>query len=274
MTTPSTSTTVNPPIAAVSLKLPPFWPNDPLIWFMQVEAQFLTRGVTSEETRYAYVISSPQPSIAQEVRDILINPPSTQPFTVLKEELIKRTSESEKKRLQKLLTTEELGDRKPSQLLRRMQQLLGECKLETSIFKQLFLQRLPGNVQLVLASTADDVNIEQLAKLADKIVEVTPLPSHVATVTTGESSPSQATQFQQLAEQITLLQAQVSALSSQPQRRSRSQSRDRHRRTRSPSPDTLCWYHRKFGANAHKCTKPCSFTTPASSSSGNGPASN
>ena len=100
------------PVSAVSLKLPPYWPNDPVIWFAQVEAQFLTRGITAELTKYSYVIASLQPSIAQEVRDLLINPPQDQPYAKLKDELIKRTSESEQKRLQKLLTTEELGDKK------------------------------------------------------------------------------------------------------------------------------------------------------------------
>ncbi|XP_038073042.1 uncharacterized protein LOC119741363 [Patiria miniata] len=110
------------PVSAVALKLPPYWPNDPVIWFAQVEAQFLTRGIKSELTKYSYVIASLQPSIAQEVRDLLVNPPADNPYSKLKEELIKRTSESERKRLQKLLTTEELGDKKPSQLLRTMEQ--------------------------------------------------------------------------------------------------------------------------------------------------------
>ena len=79
-----------------------------------------------------------------------------------------------------MLISEELGDRKPSQLLRRMKQLLGENKLEDRILRQLFLQRLPQNVHLILASSSDTVYLEQLAVIADKIIEVAPPPTVAA----------------------------------------------------------------------------------------------
>ena len=140
----------SPPLtAAVSIKLPPYWSNDPALWFSQVEAQFTTRGITSETTKYAHVVGSLQPEVAQEVRDLLINPPAENPYIRLKSELVKRTSASEQQRLHQLLNAEQLGDRKPTQLLRRMQQLLGERQLEPSIMTQLFLQRLPTNAQAV-----------------------------------------------------------------------------------------------------------------------------
>ena len=136
---------ISPPQAvhAVSLKLPPYWPNDPIVWFAQVEAQFLTRNITSQSTQFAYVIASLPPEIAQEIRDILISPPPENPYEVLKATLIRRTSASEQKRLHQLLIAEELGDRQPSQLLRKMRQLLGDNVLEDGILRQLFLQRLP-----------------------------------------------------------------------------------------------------------------------------------
>ena len=44
--------------------------------------------------------------------------------------------------------------------------------MEESFLRQLFLQRLPNTAQVVLASTSDALSLEQLADLADKVLEV------------------------------------------------------------------------------------------------------
>ena len=275
-TAPSPSTLPHP-VAAVSLKLPPYWPNDPALWFAQVEAQFATRGITVPETKFAYVVSSLQPEIAQEVRDLLIDPPKTERYKTLKAELVRRTSTSEQKKLHQLLISEELGDRKPSQLLRRMKQLLGDGKLEERILKQLFLQRLPQTVQLILASTSDAVNIEQLADIADKIVEAAiPPVSSIATVSTHPQvaaaaavpPPVPPSEIQQLQMQVQQLTLQVQQLSSNMTERGREQRRrngrdNPQRQSRSPSTQRHaageCWYHWRFGKQAKKCIQPCTF---------------
>lgn len=67
-----------------------------------------------------------------------------------------------------------------------MQQLLGDkaSSTDSSFLRELFLQRLPANVRMILASTMDEssTDLERLADLADKVTEVAaPTVSAVAT---------------------------------------------------------------------------------------------
>ena len=165
-------------VAVINLKLPPFWPSDPEVWFAQLESQFATRGITAQKTKFEYIVASLSPEYATEVRDLILHPPATRPYDSLRDQLIKRTAASDRRRLQQLLHSEELRDRKPSQLLRRMQHLLGDSTAATdsAFVRGLFIQRLPANVRMVLASAADSTSLEDLAQLADRIVEAAPPP--------------------------------------------------------------------------------------------------
>ncbi|KAG0424809.1 hypothetical protein HPB47_027984 [Ixodes persulcatus] len=139
-----------------TLRFPKFWTADPQLWFAQVESQFTTSHITSQAQRFHHVVAALPPETAVDFRDIILEPPTTNPYNTLKAELIKRTSASEHRRLQQLLTSEELGDRTPSQLLRRLQQLLGEraATFDPALLRELFLQRLPNNVRIVLTSAS------------------------------------------------------------------------------------------------------------------------
>ena len=152
MNDPEPNISSTPSLAAVSIKLPPFCPADLEVWLAQTEAFFATRGITAQKTRFNYIVSSLSPEFAVEVRDVILKPPDESPYDALKTELIKRTAALEQRKLQELISGEEIGDRKPTQLLCRMQQLLGD-KLGTSaeaktFLREQFLQRLPVKTDL------------------------------------------------------------------------------------------------------------------------------
>lgn len=252
---PDTDPTPSGSISAVALKLPAFWPADPQLWFVQVESQFATRRITADMTKFHHVVSSLSPAIATEVRDLLITPPAEDAYNTLKAQLIRRTSASEEKRLQQLLTAEELGDRTPTQLLRRMEQLLGDkaSTIDASLLRELFLQRLPSNVRMVLAS-AGDIGLAKIAELADKIMEVA-APSPNISAVHARGIPDEVRELRAEVSRLADMVAQMQPL------RGRSTSRGRPRRqsrssSRADSGD--CWYHQRFGASARKCEPPCS----------------
>ena len=148
---------------------------------------------------------------------------------------------------------EELEDRKLTQLLRHKQQLLGDkaTALDPSFLRELFLQRLPTNVRLVLASTAEAISLQEFATLADKVMEV-------ATPTVAMVSPSYS-----LVAEISELKAEIAQVKQllKPRRSiSRTQAGSparAHSSLSTPNLD-LCWYHQKFGEAAKKCKPPCS----------------
>jgi len=72
--------------------------------------------------KFAHVIHVLPAQYASEVRDIILHPPE-EPYTVIKRELQKHVFLSKCQQLQQLLHVEDLGDRKPSQLLRQMLQI-------------------------------------------------------------------------------------------------------------------------------------------------------
>ena len=224
-------------INAVSLKIPPFWPADPLLWFAQVD----------------YVIAALSPEYATELRDLVLSPPEDELFKALKDALVQRTAGSEQQRLQQLFKTEELGDCKPTQLLRRMQQLLGDkaTGLNPSFMRELFLQCLPTNVRLVLALTAESITLQELANLADKVMEV-------ATPTMASVSPpdSLVAEISELKAEIAQVKRLLKSYRSTPCRRAGSPASTHLSLPTSIS--DLCLYHQKFGETAKKCKPPCS----------------
>uniref|UniRef100_A0A5S6Q704 Uncharacterized protein n=1 Tax=Trichuris muris TaxID=70415 RepID=A0A5S6Q704_TRIMR len=112
--------------------------------------------------------------------------------------------------------------------------------------------------------TESDTDLDKVAELADKILEVASAPGTTVPVNAGDSAMSQ------LVQRVDELSVQVASLrrwrsSSRP--RFRSISRRGHRRSQCPaSPmqqddndSRICWFHKRFGKRAKKCEPPCDF---------------
>ena len=139
-------------IAAAHInKLPEFWPDDPTLWFEQIEALFEINGITVDKTKFSYIL-------AYESR-----------YEKFKTRVIQGFSTSEEAKLRKLFKGQNLGDQKPSQFLVVLRNnASGQCN--NTILKSLFLEHLPESVRSILA-VSDSNDLYKLALMADKIME-------------------------------------------------------------------------------------------------------
>lgn len=244
-------TTVN----RVSVKVPPFWDENPKIWFAQVEAQFANSGVHSDVSKFNTVVAAIETRILAQVSDAILSPPPDGKYVYFKKVLLERFGASEQENIRRLISHIELGDKKPSQLLQEMTQL-GGGHLTDDFMQTLWLNRLPANTRAILqASTAD---LRGKAALADKILEVSDHYQVDMATSTTASAPTSA--IERRIEQIDRQLQQLLRRDRRDRSTHRAVSRNR-KRDRTPATNTtdLCWYHRKFGEDARKCRSPCTF---------------
>ncbi|XP_020299002.1 uncharacterized protein LOC109863195 [Pseudomyrmex gracilis] len=222
-----------------------------------INGQFTSCNVTDDHAKYAYVLSRLEPKQVREIKDVITQPPANRKYEAVKQALVQRLTDSKQQRIRQLLEHEELGDRKPSQFFCYLTTLAGNT-VSNDLLRTLWLGRLQPAMQAVLATRTED-NLNSVAEQADRIHEVNSRAVVVATTsqpTDAVASTSKSEQIEILTKQIAVLTQQVAKLMRQARTRRRSRDRSRPKQTKQ---NDNCYYHRRFGAEAKKCTQPCTY---------------
>ena len=208
-------------IHAVSLKLPEFWTDDPAVWFVRVEAQFRSRAITLDSTKFDYVVTALDNRTAAEVKAIICQPPPQNQYVALKTALISAFGKSQTQKDNELFSICGLGDRKPSSLLRKIESLNNDAD---TLRRAFFLAQLPSQVRAILASQKF-ADIHELALTADRIVEANNLPQPTVNTINRRKTPTN------------------------------------HVKRSGPVTDQpfICYFHRRFGPDARTCRPGCRF---------------
>nr|VZI37375.1 unnamed protein product [Spirometra erinaceieuropaei] len=180
-------------------------------------------------------------------------PGSYAPCSTLKAEILRLNSVSDRQRNHQLLKEESLGDRKPSELLRPMRSFLGDMLVDDKFVKKMFLERLPTDVQTILASGSQDLTVSQLAEMADRMIQVQRFQSPSVAQISSSSSVNE-----HLMKQVSAMADEMASLKLQLARLTSSRSRSRRRSRSRPRIADACWYHTNFGVNLQ-----CLWLSPA-----------
>ena len=277
-----------------SFRLPAYAPEEAELWLVQVECAFAVAGISDDHDKFRLLVANLPVHVASQVRDVITA--ETGSFSELKRALSTRLAQSRASRLEALLRDQQLGDRKPTQLLRSMQHMLGSSGHDLGLLRTLFLQRLPPTTRAALALLPEDSGIEDLASAADRFQEASgsaavaavcaptagvaaagatlaPPAGAVAAAgppaTCGCGNTGMAAAVTALTAAVARIEAVFQRGGTDTPRRGRSRSRPRRpappsagsaQPTTAATDEGYCWYHQKYGAEAHRCRPPCSWS--------------
>ena len=233
-----------------SVSIPYFLPDEPDLWFHQVEAYFMLKNIISDEEKFCYVISQLECKYAQLASNVIRKPPKEEKYETLKRTLIRKLNDSKSFRIIQWTRREELGGRTPSELLRDMQRYADD-RLSENLLRVLWQNHLSVTTRAVVSEI--DLPLEKLAEVADLI---------------HDSSPQVSTDIVELSRNVEDLKRLVSKCVSRSQGKlqNRQTQRQVSRRRSSPARNDHCWYHQVFDARATKCRSPCSYASHTATS--------
>lgn len=260
-----------PEINKITVKIPPFWSEKPERWFYQIDAQFRINGIKKDSLKFDYLISQLEPSLIDNIWDIATGSDDNK-YQLAKERLTSIFTESEEKRIKRLLTGQNLGDLKPSQLLRKLKTLAG-TDISERVIKTLWLENLPISIKNVVITSEEGV--DRLATMADKVYELNPPNELYGIKGSGSTSRKRTSnELEELRSEIAELGEAIKQLSlnyGRPTRRSPTpgRGRDRSKSRQKYNPEgKYCYFHYRYGKKCRpeKCDGPCAWKKSENSS--------
>ena len=250
------SQTTTPHInAALPLKLPTFSTTDPMAWFCRAEIQFRLKKTPS--ARHAdYVLEALPADVFAQISSWLVSQPPDINYKDIKTMLMRQYSTPSSMRTQQILSRSKIpiGSQDPESTWNEFQALARLPPDETGIsnsldmLRELWLLTLPDTVR----QSIDDASTMPIAQLLPKIRKR--LNAHMA----RSSSSVMAVQKQVTSDQCldesdndSDIVEDISAV--QHNRKQFKTTQTFQQRSQ------MCFFHRKFGQKARKCTPPCAF---------------
>ncbi|VDP51409.1 unnamed protein product, partial [Schistosoma margrebowiei] len=150
----------------------PFWPDNIEAWFCYAEADFHEHGVIDTRAQFLAVVKALPRELNRYVTLCMFTSDVSEPYEILKRSILKRGDLTDRQRLDQLFNNIDLQHGSATDMLQRMREVIGLRTFDEGLFKQLFLFKLPQQVQAVLVSFQNNA-LDELAASADRILEIT-----------------------------------------------------------------------------------------------------
>lgn len=215
-------------VAAVQVKLPPFWPSKPKLWFTRAEGQFHLRGIKSELTKFHHVLAMMSQETMETVEKAIDDPDPTSAYTDLKKALIARHGPHKVTQIMNFALSHPIPQGSDPLKVKDQVESFGFTEIDQEV--GLFLAKMPDSIRHDLLKDADTYeDLTECAMAARRLMGKSGYEPH-----------------------------SVQAISAAPQNSRFFKKKESYRSH--TQQQGICWKHVKFGDRAHSCVKPCAWT--------------
>ena len=242
------------------VKIPPFDADYPIDWLNVAEDLLCANNITDSLTKYSIITYNLPISVGRNLR---IPISSIDPFGELKEKFKKTFALSAKEKMRTLVQNAESRSKKPSKILEELKRIIPHHLLQEMEFKELYMAKLPINIQRILVTVIKSQTIEEMAEVGDRIYE--------DSFEINAVMKSRDSEFDEIKNQMRSIQNQIQEimkfmmefreersrkLNYRPlQNRSPSRNRERNYNPNGP----FCYQHFTRGKYAEKCDGGCTY---------------
>jgi len=246
------------------VRLPPLHMSRPKMWFTLAESNFQQQHVTDSRAKFNLVLLALTDKQVWRVATITEAPERfADPYLALKDRLLEIYQPSKWADAPSILTFKELGGMQLSQLMDKLLALHPANEEPGTLFKVVFLSRLPQDMRDHIQSRADELTCQELARWANHLYD-SRNASHTKVLAALPLPPAPDNNMQQLTDTVAALQfrqpksrrAARGRGSASGTRQRGGQQRGGQPRGNNKPPPGLCYLHFKFGSEAYSCKDP------------------
>ena len=230
----------------------PTFSENLIIWIKQVEMIFEINKITTEKSKFLRLASSLPTHVLSEHWNY-VDKESTSPYSELKTSLLRTTMTSQYSKVRDLINIPNNPNRTPTQTLGSLISRFSDLDpntnwKESNIIKAAFIQTLPVEVRIALA-TDKTKDVKEMANIAEELIQLVDERRDNFSVHTTTENRNDSNHINAMNEK-------------NPRNYPISPHKD-------SKPNTLCYFHQRFGKLARKCQPPCTWI----SKQGNGETS-
>ncbi|VDP42858.1 unnamed protein product [Schistosoma margrebowiei] len=137
----------------------PFWPDNIEAWFCYAEADFSGYGVIDTRAQFVAVVKALPRKFNRRATPSIFTSDVSEHYETLERSILKRGDLTDRQRLDQLLNNIDLQHGSETDMLQRKREVTGLITFDEGLFKQLFLSKLPQQVQAVLDSFQNNAEV-------------------------------------------------------------------------------------------------------------------